>query len=74
MIKKQKTALRDVLVKEFMKPKGMNFDGLAEEIGISRWELDLNLAEEPVILCEDLAAVFGTTTEFWENLRRDSDG
>jgi len=64
------------LREEFMRPRGITPERLAEDIGAASWEVAEVVEERCAVSSElalRLARYFGTTARFWLDMQRDHD-
>lgn len=66
------TTVGEMLLEEFMLPKGLSLDKLAADLGITLQSFDSILSNEGVLSDEEvrrLGDYLGTGGDFWQNLR-----
>jgi len=66
------TTVGEMLLEEFMLPKGLSLDELAADLGITLQRFESILSNEDVLSDEEvrlLGAYLGTGGDFWRSLR-----
>lgn len=74
--KRQPVSVGEMLVEEFLKPKGITQAQLASAMGVSRRTVNELCTDKRSITADTalmLATVFGNTPDFWLNLQRRND-
>src|ERR1700724_3200805 len=76
MTKRKPVSVGEILIEEFMEPRGLTQAALAEAMGVQRKHVNELCNERRTVTVATaliLARVFGNSPDFWLNVQRRSD-